>query len=262
MSLKRREENKLIKFKNLWEGSILPSKNFGNFKVVEYINTKNLIVQFLNTGNIVKTTTTDAKLGYVKDKEIFKVLGVGINDVGRTLDENGKTLRSYQLWLGVLKRSHCDKFKNSNKTYLDVCCHKSWLRYSVFLSDIENMVGYKNTDWHLDKDFLSKGNKIYSKETCCFVPREINNILTKRQICRGKYPIGVTLHKKTCKFVSTISIEGISNYIGSFDCPNKAFQAYKKAKESFIKEVAEKWKGKIDNRVYQTLLNYEVSIDD
>ena len=38
--------------------------------------------------------------------------------------------------------------------------------------------------------------------------------------------------------------------------------AFKKAKESFVKEQAEKWKGKIDERAYEALINYQVEITD
>ena len=36
----------------------------------------------------------------------------------------------------------------------------------------------------------------------------------------------------------------------------------KEAKEAFVKEQANKWKGKIDPRAYEALMDYEVSIDD
>jgi hypothetical protein len=48
---------------------------------------------------------------------------------------------------------------------------------------------------HLGKDILVKGNKIYSYETCVFVPQRINELFTKRQNERGDYPIGVSLHE-------------------------------------------------------------------
>ena len=38
--------------------------------------------------------------------------------------------------------------------------------------------------------------------------------------------------------------------------------SYKDAKESFVKEQAEKWKGKIDPRAYKALMNYQVEITD
>ena len=42
----------------------------------------------------------------------------------------------------------------------------------------------------------------------------------------------------------------------------EAFNAYKKAKENYLKELANKWKGKIDPRAYEALMNYEVEITD
>ena len=41
-----------------------------------------------------------------------------------------------------------------------------------------------------------------------------------------------------------------------------AFKAYKTAKESFVKEQATKWKGQIDPRAYEALMNYTVEITD
>ena len=106
---------------------------------------------------------------------------------------------------------------------------------------------------------------MYSTDTCCFVPNEINCLFTKTDKLRGKYPIGVYYRKDIKKFVAQINrnnANGHQDFLGSFDCPNKAFLAYKTAKESFIKEVAEKWKGEVDPRVYNALINYEVEITD
>lgn len=262
MGIKLREENKLKKFKSLWEGLIFHSKSFGDFKVIEYINNKHVVVQFVNTHNTAKTTVADIKLGYVRDKKICKVFGVGINDIGTTLDANGKVNRTYQLWLDVLRRSHCPRFKSKNETYLHVTCSENWFLHSKFIHDIEKITGYANTDWFLDKDILSEGVKIYSPETCCFVPREINNLFTKRRKCRGEYPIGVSFCKTTLKFKATISVGGKTTHLGVYNTVEEAFKVYKDAKEVYIKEVANKWKDQIDPRVYDALMNYEVSVYD
>ena len=50
--------------------------------------------------------------------------------------------------------------------------------------------------------------------------------------------------------------------LGVFVTPEEAFQAYKEAKELFVIEKAEDWRDKIEDRVYQALLNYSISIDD
>ena len=54
--------------------------------------------------------------------------------------------------------------------------------------------------YHLDKDILVKGNKVYSPETCCFVPQEINSLLVTSVRSRGDQPIGVSYNKLTQKY--------------------------------------------------------------
>ena len=46
--------------------------------------------------------------------------------------------------------------------------------------------------------------------------------------------------------------------------PEEAFLAYKKAKEEYIKEVAQEYydSGKIDQNVYDALLRYQTEITD
>ena len=131
-----------------------------------------------------------------------------------------------------------------------------------FIEDVSKMKGYGLEGWHLDKDILSKGNKLYSKDTCCFVPLEVNSLLIKRDNCRGEYPVGVDFHKATGKFRARLNINGETKYLGLFSTPEQAFQAYKLAKEAQIKVVAEKWRHLLDERVFQALLDYEVNIDD
>ena len=57
-------------------------------------------------------------------------------------------------------------------------------------------------------------------------------------------------------------INGKDKYLGSFDCPVKAFEAYKVAREAYYKEKAEQWKGKISNKAYEALKSRTVEITD
>lgn len=109
----------------------------------------------------------------------------------------------------------------------------------------------------LDKDILSGDEKIYSKDTCCFVPSDINVALTRSDASRGSFTIGVDFHKKTKKFRARHR-----GHIGLFDTETEAFYAYKEAKEKYLKHLAEKYHEQIDFRVYNALMNYEVKITD
>ena len=57
-------------------------------------------------------------------------------------------------------------------------------------------------------------------------------------------------------------INGKSTYLGIYNTETEAFKAYKQTKENYLKELAEKWKDKIDPRAYHALINYTVEITD
>ena len=110
---------------------------------------------------------------------------------------------------------------------------------------------------------MIKGNKIYSEDTCVFIPKDINLLLTKCTATRGEHLIGVSWCKRDKVFRATVSRnKGKQEHLGFFKTELEAFNAYKKAKEAFIKEQANKWKSQIDIRAYNALMNYEVNIDD
>lgn len=140
---------------------------------------------------------------------------------------------------------------------------EEWHNFQNFAKWFEENYNLETMEgWYLDKDILIKGNKIYSSETCCFVPQEINSIFTDRKSCRGELPIGVRLMNRCKKFYAIISVYGKQKIIGSYNTPEEAFEAYKTEKEKYIKEVADKWRKLIDTRVYQALYNHQVEITD
>jgi len=190
------------------------------------------------------------------------VFGVGVNDWVGNISVGGKIIREYQLWQNMLERCFSEKYKQNQPTYEGVTCSKEWLSMTTFIEDVSQMKGCGLEGGELDKDILAKGNKLYSKETCCFVPKEVNYLLTKRDNSRGEWPVGVCFDKASGKFVAQLNINGKRKHLGLFTTPEEAFQAYKLAKEAHIKVVAQKWQHLLDERVFQALLDYEVNIDD
>jgi len=190
------------------------------------------------------------------------VCGVGVNDWVGNVMVGGKRIMEYKLWADMLRRCFDEKYKQNQPTYQDVTCSKEWLSMTKFIEDVSQMNGFGLSGWALDKDILQKGNKLYSKTTCCFVPAEVNSLLVKCDKARGEYPIGVYFHKARCKFRAQLNINGKLKHLGYFTAPEDAFQAYKAAKEACIKAVATKWKDQLDDRVYQALINYTVEIAD
>jgi len=190
------------------------------------------------------------------------VYGVGINDWAGNVRVEGKDIKEYKLWQGMLQRCFDEKYKQKRQTYNDVTCSKDWLSMTQFIEDVSQMRGFGLSGWALDKDILQKGNKLYSKDTCCFVPQEVNLLLIKSDKARGEFPVGVYFDKASGKFMARLNINGKLKYLGLFPTPEEAFQVYKLAKEAYIKVVAHKWKHLLDDRVFQALMTYEVGIDD
>ncbi len=63
------------------------------------------------------------------------------------------------------------------------------------------------------------------------------------------------------KFASNYN-NGGERILSYHDNEWSAFIAYKQAKENRAKELAEKWRGQIDDRVYEKLINYKVLLTD
>ncbi len=188
------------------------------------------------------------------------VQGVGINDGKYPATLNGINTKEYSLWTNMLERCYSVKYHEARPTYVGCNVSDNFKSYSYFYEWCQNQIGFGGCDFSLDKDLIYKGNKEYSETACVFIPIEINSVLTKRQSDRGLLPIGVTKNGKNYK--AQCSYNGVQKHLGTFDSPELAFTAYKTFKEAHIKELAEKYKDTIDQRAYQALLNYEVTIDD
>ena len=163
----------------------------------------------------------------------------------------------------MLKRCYSDIFKKKRPTY--ECCEASenFKSYEYFYEWCNKQIGFNNKDWQMDKDLLVKGNKVYSENTCVFIPSEINSLLINCTASRGRHLIGVHWSKTANAFVARVSRnKGKREHLGCFNTEIEAFNAYKEAKEIYIKELAEKWKSQIDKRAYDSLMNYTVEITD
>ena len=55
---------------------------------------------------------------------------------------------------------------------------------------------------------------------------------------------------------------GEKRHLGSFSTIEKAFEAYKEAKEQCLKDYADKYIDVITDKVYNALYNYKIEIDD
>ena len=244
-------------------GKMCKSKLSGDFKIVKYNDSKNVEVRFLKTGFETSATLGNIRNGKVKDPCAPSVCGVGILGTKYPSRVNDVLTKEYILWTHMLERCYSDSFKKKYPTYEGCEVSNNFKSYEYFYEWCHKQIGFGVEGWHLDKDLLIKSNKVYSETTCVFLPFEINSLLIKRGALRGEHLIGVSWYKRDKAFVAKVSRnEGQQEHLGYFNTELEAFNAYKTAKEAFVKEQANRWNGKIDIRAYNALMNYEVNIDD
>ena len=236
-------------------------------KIVKYNSYSDIIVEFQYKYKYkIHTNFGVFKNGQLKNPYYPEVFGKGM--IGEKYNKD--KLKECSAWHDMLRRCYDEKYHITKPTYKECFVCEEWMLFDNFYEWIHNQdnfnkwkSGYK---WCIDKDILIKGNKIYSPETCCLIPENINSLFTKRQNDRGKYPIGVSCYKQENKFIARVNNPFVSGCetIGIYNTSEEAFYAYKKRKEDIIKQVARKEyeKGNIIKRCYEAMMNYQVEITD
>ena len=141
-------------------GKVCKSNSSGDFKVLKYSDSKNIEIQFLNTGFETKVQLGSIRNGEVKDPYSPSVHGVGILGVKYQSKINGVHTKEYELWCRMLQRCYSDTYQKKRPTYIGCGVSDNFKSYEYFYEWCHNQVGFSNKGWQLDKDLLVKGNKV------------------------------------------------------------------------------------------------------
>ena len=235
--------------------------------IIEYNNAMDIIVQFSNPLENIKAEYTQFKRGTILSKYHPTQLGVGYLGNSKTVDSEGKDLKSYICWCSMIRRCYSDKYKSRNPSYLDCYVCEEWKSYEIFKVWYDlNYYIFRDEVTQLDKDIIKKNNKIYSPENCVFVPQIINSMFTKSNKTRGSLPIGVSITGRNKDKYSSRSMYVEHNKITTksiqFNNIEDAFNNYKHMKENIIKSIADLYKNEIPIKLYDAMNNYTVEITD
>lgn len=238
-------------------GNIFENSQGYKIKIIKYEKWNKVTIQFCDGTIIDGVQISNLKKGTVTNPNHLSYYGIACIGVGKY---NSQSV-GYSNWSGMLNRCYNLKIQEKQPSYKGCYIDKQWLNFQNFAEWFENNWNPETMQgWQLDKDILVKGNKIYSPETCCFVPQEINKLFIKSNKTRGKYPIGVRRYGNY--FQARILKYNVSKSLGAFLTPEEAFQAYKIGKEAHIKEVADLWREKISECCYEAMYNWVVEIKD
>ena len=249
-------------------GEINHTKKGETIQIIKYEKANNIEVKFIDYDYVVKTTYGAFKEGKVKCPYTRSVYGVGYLGEDFYNYKNIRNLIEYQQWRNMLKRCYCESELKVHPEYSLVTVCEEWHNFSTYYKwRKENYYEIEGETMHLDKDILHKKTYQYSPENCVFVPHKINSIFEKSDKIKCKnrndLPPGVLWIKQDNIYASQCRVgKNRAIWLGRSHDPMVCFRRYKQCKENYIKQIADEYKGRIPDKLYNALYNYEVEIDD
>lgn len=255
---------------SILEGEVYKSKQGDYFKIIKYINSNEILIEFQDAGKYRKyCDVKSVKTGSVYNPYHPVVCGVGFFGVGpykgteRDDKDIKKNTEAYEVWRGIMRRCYSSNHQQTKApSYVGCTVNQIWHCFQNFAYWFYNHE-FRKSGWHLDKDIIVPGNKEYGPLRCTFVPQDVNVATTNTKAKRGLYPVGVYFKKDVNKFRAQLATFGNNQkmLIESHD-PHECFLAYKKAKEQYMFEIGEMWEGKLDSRVITSLKSWTVRETD
>ncbi len=190
----------------------------------------------IKIGKIIKEVRySNLKKGNVKYDYHPSVYGVGYYGNGsQKASINGKNTKAYDVWNAMLQRVYDSKYHAKHPTYKNVTVCKEWLNFQTFADWFYD--NYKD-GYVLDKDLLSNDKKIYSYDTCLFIPQELNSFLSNKYLTNSSGFIGVFYHKRDKIWEDSINNGlGKSIYLGRFNTRESASRVYQIERAKIAKE--------------------------
>lgn len=230
--------------------------------VIEYRDSKNVVVVFDGFEENKKLLRSDhLREGRFKNNYQPVIHGVGYIGEGKYRPRDSMFMKMvHDTWKNMIARGYNEETKQIQPTYRDVTVCKEWHNFQNFAEWMVNH-DFWNFGYQLDKDLIIRGNSVYSKDTCTLLPREINAVLSIKRSGSSDTPTGVYKTGEKYLAKSHLGENGVK-ILGYFLTVEEASAAYVKAKEAYIHSLAEKWKGKIEDRAYQALLVWKVYPDE
>lgn len=216
-------------------------------KVAEYFGKENVTVEFIDYPSIRKNITMHHfRTGEVKNRYFPEVMGIGYLGEGLyKANSNGKKTQTYNTWKSMLNR--CYSKNKGRKFYEDVVVCDEWHNFQNFAEWYEhNWKPFMDNTWHLDKDLWREDIKVYSPKTCCFLPREINTIITKRISKKSNLKTGVK--KSGRKFSISFSKGQEIFYKDGYDTEEKAYEEYSRLKKEYLLYLLDNYRNYLNSK--------------
>lgn len=244
--------------------SSLVGKRFKNKQgdwatIIEYVNASKIVIEFDGYPDKLKITNSSAlRSGSFKNNYKPTICGMGyIGDGWASISKRSAESLVYDVWVNMLSRCYDDYTQSQQPAYIGCSVDERWHSLEVFAHWYLNHP-FRGEGFHLDKDLLVKGNRVYSEEVCTLIPPEVNAALSIKPSPKSGLPIGV--NKIDNGYVARLCTGETREYLGYYKTPEEAHEVYVKAKEDYIRRLAEKWKGQIEGKAYQALREWKFNV--
>lgn len=154
------------------------------------------------------------------------VCGVGVNDADYVVNPRISGVRhpchAYSTWRSMIERCEDQEYKDKHPAYRDAVVCNSWISFMSFrVWYLDNYID----GFDIDKDLLSCGGKVYSPDTCIFIPRWLNTFISMDRKDNG-LPAGVHFDVSRGKYKAT-SKDGVNTAnLGRYASAEEASKAY------------------------------------
>lgn len=241
--------------------SRLGEENFNSFgtlmKIVEYVTSDNITVEFQDEHKFRKKTTySNFKMGRVKNPYDKTVFGVGC--LGSGIHKSWKNARgsrdTYLNWIAMLQRCYIDMGDKYLSYYGFVTVCDEWLNFQNFAEWYESHhYNIPNERLHIDKDIKSKESKVYSPETCILIPQSINEVIRENYRNSDNADLPVTIKRYGKKYQVKFRRENL----GSYDTVDECLCKYNDRKLNYIKELVDSYGNLLPNDVKDIILQWK-----
>lgn len=206
--------------------------NHGDYKIIGRERDKNGVlkykIKFLLTGYETLISSSKIKTMDIRDPYYPTVCGVGFTGEGEYTGNEKYYERERSMWVSMIHRCHNENSREY-RSYgaVGISIHPDWYNFNTFLHDIKQLENYQ--EWKdnpgkyaLDKDglqlYLPRSQKIYSKDTCRFVLKEVNTkFRCQEELVRNNRTYYGVEHTIYNTYKVYVQVNGIRMYIGTFD---------------------------------------------
>lgn len=206
-------------------------------------------------------------MGNIKMNVRKPYYGWGINDADYVTQPQDRSKRCpiFDTWHSMVRRCYSPNSLSRQNQYEEISVDVCWKHFTSFKAWMEKQ------DWegmYLDKDIAVMGNKVYSANTCIFVPGYINTFFASPGNSKKKsnLPLGVNIKHKLSynKYVAQGTVDSVRIHLGGSHTPELAHVIWQKWKLTEIGRVLELYRkeSSIDQRVVDSLLKARDNLEN